>query len=477
MRRLPVYAALACFAAAAPLGYLLVPGPLEQVTMLMRDGRYERAVDLANDFVRKGERQAGLLLQAFLLNERFGDPEEAIKILKLYIARNPDNLAAWRKAAATFSGSGDVGSLVLALENIVRLSGDADATAHLAHLYRLHSRVDDELRILRGARPEDLAVADRVRLASLHLGRGELSEAVAVLEAVEAEEEEEGEEADANARIMLFTTLIELGDPDAAAERAIGWLDADPSWRFQELYVSYLLREGAERQALEVATPASTIGDPDSIARLAELLLQERRLDLVAEAISRALDHAQELSAEQVDWYLDKVIATARYKGLAGEVMEQMQAALEEDRSPSLQAAFVQAVYNQYGHSALMPYRSMLGPDILRERPVLAARLLMQEHNDMAARYYLLTADLDRLSTRDCFDWVEAAKHLLAPRELMAELTRRARSGGIPPAISRLVMDIAAGEASQPQLNALWTNLVLNRPDKSPEGDGPPRIY
>lgn len=473
MKRLPAYAAMACFAAAAPLGYLLVPGPLEQVTMLMRDGRYERAVALANDFVRQGERRSGLLLQTFLLNERFGDPEEAVRVLKLYIEKNPDNLAAWRKAAATFSGSGDIASLTLALENIVRLSGDADATAHLAHLYRLHSRFEDELRILRGARPGILSVPDRVRLASLHLGRAELKQAVAVLDTVDAEEGG----AEANARIMLFTALIELGDPDAAARRAIGWLDADPNWRFQELYVGYLLRAGADRAAVDVATPASTIGNPDSIARLAELLLQERRLDLVAETISRALDHAQELSPWQVDWYLERVIETARYKGLAGEVLEQLRVALSEDRSPSLQAAFVQAVYNQYGYRALAPYRSLLGAEIFRERPVLAARLLVQEGNDMAARHFLLAADLKSLPARDCFDWIATAQHLLTPRELMAELTRRARNGGIPLEISRHVMEIAAGQASQPQLNALWTNLVLNRPDKGGEGAGQSRIY
>ena len=129
MNKTPIFAAMSCTIVASVVGYFLIPGPLEQVTMLMRDGSEAAALVKADALISSGLRDPGLLMQDFTLNERFGNHEQAMVALRAYFELRPNDADAWRKVAATFAGTKNLEAHLEALEKVVGLTHDATLSA------------------------------------------------------------------------------------------------------------------------------------------------------------------------------------------------------------------------------------------------------------------------------------------------------------------------------------------------------------
>ena len=124
-----------------------------------------------------------------------------------------------------------------------------------------------------------------------------------------------------------------------------------------------------------------------------------------------------------------------------------------------MKAAFLRAIYNQYGYVGIAPYRSYLVMEVLRARPVTAAKILMQEHNVLLARRFPLSANLLTLPSQDRSDWLATAQWVLPPDELVAELSHRVASGSVPHEMKRAFLEIAMRQGSGPQLAAIWSSF------------------
>jgi hypothetical protein len=265
--------------------------------------------------------------------------------------------------------------------------------------------------------------------------------------------------------LLLFGALVEQGEFDEAAQRAVGWSSSKEAADLQDVFVGYLLRDGADGPALRLATLSDAAGNPAKMLHLAQLLSDEGRFDLLENVISTWLASARQLRAEDLDGYFHAVVDIGRQKGLDNQLFHQLLFALERRGSASVKASFLQAMYNQYGYAGIAPYRASLRADVFAARPILAARVLLQERNLMAARHFLLQANLFTLSAQDRFDWLSAAQVILQPNELMAEITHRANAAAIPHEMKRAILEIAMRQATQPELNAIWSTF-FDTPEK-----------
>lgn len=451
----PTALSLIAAAAAVGIGIAMIPQPLEQVTMLMRDKQFERALHLADTYVAAGEKRPELLLQAFLLNERYGDLMRAEHALRGYLAARPDDAAGWRKAVWFYQNAHRSEPLADALENVVRLTGDPEDAHRLARLYRLNARFDDELRVLETIAPGALDAEHGLRLASLLIARDRLTDARAVLVRLD----ETVDIKMPQPRLALFDVLLQRGEFDEAVRRAEVWLAA---WRTADgraSLVRQLLRAGAEDAALRLASGADESVEPQVLAYLLETLSREDRLSMLRDLIARWVEHAGRLPLEGVDVHLREVAAVAKERGLDTDLVQYLVQALERDDRPDLLGSLVEALYEHIGHAAVMPFRAALTPEFLATRPVFAARLLLAEGNPLAARHFLLEVGQTELSGPPARGWLIAARDLLSPTELLYELSARARCGGLAPELLHAALELAVHLGREAEVRHLRTVL------------------
>lgn len=449
VNRLPLIASLVCAVGGVVGGYYLVPGDAEKLTMLVRDGHDELALAKADELFDRGVREPTLLMQAFMMNQRAGEYSRAATILDDYFKERPDDVAAWRKVADVFKASGQSELYLNALENVVRLSRDPGAVSALSGIYRLRSDDENELRVLSIPKSADLTVNDAVRLADLLVAQKRVPQAVSILELFDQKQGALPEQG----RIQLFTALLDQQDFTKAVDRALAWEKGKQPSALLDVFVVYLLRAGADDQAIRLATSA---GSGKTMAQLARLLSDEGRYDLIERVVSEWIDYARKLPGSKLDGYMSELVDTARVSGIGSKLFDEMFRTLAGRGVDEVEASFVQTMFDHMGYAGVAPFRPSLGPGVMALRPVLAARLLLAERNELAARHFLMTTYLPSQSSTARFQWLALAEQLLAPQELGAELAQRAQDGSIPPEMKRAVLDAIMKVGSQAQIMTVW---------------------
>jgi tetratricopeptide (TPR) repeat protein len=460
--RLPLVALLMS-ATAIGVGFLVIPRPLEQITMLVRDGLFEEAVGKANAFAGAGDVRPEVLMQVFLLNERYGDRRRARAALRAYLELRPTDVAAWGLAVRAYENSQQLDSMLKALERVVALTDDPEATDRLVRLYRLHGRFEDELRVLIEREPDSLGQEHLARLAALLLGRGQVQEATTILRKVDDRAKLEGE----SVRLLLFDALLRQHNVDEAARRAGRWLVRDPDAYSHAVFVQYLLRAGADDAAIRLAAHAEGMADPAALSSLVYMLSGEGRHDILHRLISPWLGLADRMTEEVLNRHLRDVVNIALQFGMERELFAHLFHALDRGDRPLAQASLVDAVYDRLGYAAIAPFRAGITADVLAARPVLGARLLLVEGNRPAARHFLLHAELRSLAPQRRRDWLTTAEAILLPKELLDELIRRARMGALPPDFVPPAIDLAMRTGGHAQIHEIQATLV--------EKEGEPR--
>ncbi|WP_442579608.1 tetratricopeptide repeat protein [Mesorhizobium sp. ASY16-5R] len=455
MNRLPVIASFVCAMGAAVGGYFMVPGEGERLAMLVRDGQGEIALEKANDLFARGVRDPALLLQAFFLNQRAGEYDRASEILDAYLKQRPDDAVTWRALAEAFEASGQSEQLRNALENVVRLTRDSASASQLSAIYRLRGDDENELRVLGMPEAAGLAEADAIRLAHLLAVRGRSSEVAGILGPLDGKAPGLSDEG----RIQLFTALLDRGEFTKAVDRALVWQKDKKRLALQDVFVGYLLRTGADEEALRLATSRESIDDAKLMARVAQLLSDNGRYDLVERVVREWLAYAQKLPVDQLDAYLAEVVNIARAKGAGNRLFGDLLTTMARHGSPEVEASFAQTMYDQLGYVGIAPFRYAIGPRVLLIRPVFAARLFTVERNALAARRFLMATYLPDQQAKARFEWLAMAQEMLSPQELGSELARRAQAGAIPPEMKRAILDAMPRDGSRQQTMAVWQSF------------------
>ena len=318
--------------------------------------------------------------------------------------------------------------------------------------FRLHARLDDEFRVLRAVAPSELSAPDAVRLSKLLINRRQFADGAEILSGLD----NAGAGLADDARVQLFIALVEQRKFDAAADRAIKWNSGKKNSPLRDVLTGYLLNASADQAALRLVGGAQTFADAREFARIAELLSDQGRFDLIEQLLGQWLATARQMPADGLDGYFQEVVSVAGGKGLATRLFNELFQAMGKGGDARIQASFVQAMYVQFGYAGVAPLRNALRPDVLLARPVLAARLMADEKNPLAARRFLFSVHLPELSASAQFHWLGLAQEILSPKELGDELARRAHAGAIPPELRKAVLDVVISGAFQPQMMEVW---------------------
>ncbi len=214
MRRPLTFAILGLAVGAGLSALVLMPGELERVTMLERDGEIEAAARLANALYDRGDRRNALLGRVFELNHAVGNAARADRALREYLAGSPTSARTLRKAAEFFELEQDIDGAIAAWNQLLKLVPTEAVVDKLARLYRLHGRFDDERQLLiahRGRLDGELLT----RLGGLLGQKGEVLEAIAALRLADDTQPQQFELYGG----LLFDLLMRAGAAGEAARR------------------------------------------------------------------------------------------------------------------------------------------------------------------------------------------------------------------------------------------------------------------
>jgi hypothetical protein len=458
--RKPLIAIIAS-SCAIGIGAIMVPHPLEEVAMLLRDRQFERALEVADGYVAGGETRPELLMQTFILHERYGDLAKGKAALQAYLEQRPNDVEGWRKAVWVYGNAHRADPLTHALENVVRLTNDPADAHRLARLYRLHGHFADEMRVLSAIAPDELGLEQGTRLASLLIGNGRFQRATGLLRKLDETLPLEARQP----RMMLFDLLLAQGTEaqDEAAGRADRWLSIWKTGYDRADMVGQLVQAGGSHAAVDLAAGADPEHEQGSLGEIALTLARLNRRDLIAALVDRWSKAAVEMAERPATAQMREIVAVARAHGLTRPLMEATTRLLQSKARPEVSAILAEAVLDEWGLQALMPYRGLIGPQMLEASPVLGARLMLAEGNRLAARHFVARADLSSASEASCANWLETAREVLSARELLDDLAIRARSGTLPACLARPALELASTSHRQAELMEILAGLATKR--------------
>ncbi|MFN3686651.1 hypothetical protein [Salinarimonas sp.] len=459
----PALLSAALFCSAGLLaGFLAVPGEPERLAMLVRDGRYEEALDRLAALPPHLASRPEILYEAFALNARFGDPDAADVALVAYLARRPDDVAAHRVAADFFRARNRPDALVAALERLATIAPERDELDRLTRLHRLEGRAEDELRVLlartRLGPPErgGLAAQDELRLGRLLAAKGERDPAAAALARAHG-----AAPADREIRTAFFAALLATGRFGEAAARAGGWI-AEPeaqTWDTDH-FATRLVRAGASADEILALVPVA--GDARAWRRLGALaftLAREGRDDLLRRAVVSWLGLGEGLAPAERERHLDAVVGVALDHGLAATVFARFGAVLREEGGRAELGALAGALYDRLGYAGIAPVRHLLDQEAMADNPLLMAGIFHREGNRRAARHFLESADTAAMSRRRALAWWGLASESLSDAERLAIALAQFRSERLHPDLVRPMVGLAQAAGRRDVLVEVWARV------------------
>jgi tetratricopeptide (TPR) repeat protein len=453
----PVVSATALAVIGVTGGTLLMPGPVEHVTMLARDGKYQEAISEAERLLDLGYNRAFLLKQAFNLNYQYGDENRAAQQLTEYLKLRPTDVSMWRMAADFYQNTDNLDALQGSLERIVELSGDRDVAERLFQLCELTGRYQDELQFLHRFQSVELKPERRVRFAALLFGVGDLKEAAIQLELADRTLPK-GEVAP---RLALFDVLLEQKNFEEAATLAGGWLSTWNNPVLEGRLVRNLLWAGADQAALRIVFRHEA-NSKQELSSLGDLLARDAPADLLRRVFERWIQLASVLPPEKAASFFDAVFDIAIRRNMEGDLFKCLLSIFTKNTSPLVRASVAKALFDRLGYNGITAIRTRLTYDVLIANPLLGAQISLLERNATAAQYFLHAADLTQLSERDSRVWFTVAEQILSPPQVLDDLLDRARAHSLPSTLTGDTVALARQLGRQPQLKDLWDSLSNN---------------
>jgi len=276
------------FAAAAVVGYVLLPGDAERIAMLERDGKTIEARQILEQKFNAGDRGQRTLFQLESLYEQSGNIPKAGQTLELLAQQRPRDANVQRQLGQFYKLTHAEPAYIRTLWAQIDLRYSEAACRELIGLLRRSGQYADEQSALvkcrqKGYRRPD----DMVRLASLLAVDGDIKEASYLLRAVDDLRRLKTDRE----RLQLFELLIENDQPGEAQRRAARWVKTTKDDGFALTLISELAAANRPDLAIELARETSAPGD--SVFLSIGELMADRDQTVAAQSILRGwLDKA-----------------------------------------------------------------------------------------------------------------------------------------------------------------------------------------
>lgn len=398
-------------AAAIATAARLLPGDLERVSQLERDGRFESAMAELDRLRAEGNRDPRVAISLYKLKVHFGELDLAQSLIEEYARTRPRDTQAQLGLVRFYQQTHQPEPYVTALRHLWERTRSVELQKELVGFYRISGRYGEEEELLdRASRIGRATTADLERLGLLAAGRGDLQRAARALRRVDGRIDIQAQQS----RLNLFAILLTLKEHDEALERSATWLKA---WQSQDATLS-IIDDFVEAGRSDLAiTLSGRLGGPGSEVTLvgAELLAEADRIPelkkRLAEYAERGLPEKTEPAARFISLCvaagdLETAVKTARNIGLkqlpaetVTDLVDALSDLVEEGESGRLPRNLLTGFAAEI-ESRIIDQTSRADRDALVLPPKLmlyAAQLAVTDNNRELARRLLLGVDPSQL--------------------------------------------------------------------------------
>lgn len=406
-------------AAAIATAVKLLPGDLERVSQLERDGRFESAMVELDRLRAEGNRDPRVAISLYKLKIHFGELDRAQALIEEYARTRPRDTQAQLGLVRFYQQTHQPEPYVTALRHLWERTRSVELQKELVGFYRINGRYGEEEELLdRASRIGRATTADLERLGLLAASRGDLLRAARALRRIDGRIDIQAQQS----RLNLFAILLSLKEHDEAFERAATWLKA---WQSQDITLA-LIDDFVEagRSDLAIALSGRLGGAGSEVTLVGAELLAEagRNAELkkrLAEYAEKSLPEKPEPASRFISLCiaagdLEAAVKTARnigLKQLSAETVTDLVDALndlrEEGESGRLPANLLVGFAAEIeGRIVDQTSRAEQDALVLPPRLILyAAQLAVTDNNRELARRLLLGVDPAQLPVERVADF------------------------------------------------------------------------
>jgi hypothetical protein len=377
------------FTGAIGVGFELLPGQVQRVAMLERDGQTLQARALLERSFASGDRSPRTLLQLEALYEQLGELDKAREKLALLLQRSPRDATVLRRAAAFYKMTQDREAYIRTLQAQLDIKYTEEGCRELIGLFRSQSVTDAEQATLqrcrqRGYRRPD----DMIRLASLVASDGETLAAATILRGVDDLRRLKNDRD----RTNLTALLLELDQPRDAQRRALRWLRGTRETSLALSLIDLMAIANRHDFAIELAREISAPGDAISLA-VAELML-DRGEPVAAKSYLRGW--IEKARFDNPDIISRFIVACLDAEDPENAMAGVKRYGLTKISQPDLVAlAEAHAATGRQQDFDLV--RAAIRPEVIAENPLLGAAVALQRGAPEASQSLLSTVAVDEL--------------------------------------------------------------------------------
>ena len=377
------------FVGALGFGYVLLPGQVQRVAMLERDGQSQQARAMLEQSYLAGDQSFRTLYQLQGLYEQFGQIEKAGALLRVLIDRNPRDANVQRRAITFYRMTQDEPAYIRALQAQIALRYSEDACKELIGILRRGGQFTEEQAVIQNCRlrgyrrPEDMS-----RLASLVAVDGDLAQASTLMRMVDDVRRLKTEKD----RIGLFVTLLELDQPREAYRRAVRWLRGarDPSLALA--LTESLVNHDKHDLAIELTREISVPGDSVSLA-VADVMLDRGETFAAKTYLRGWIEKAKLNSLDIVSRFIVACLDAEDPENAMVGAQRFGLAKMPQDNLVALAEALA-AVGRQADFDAV---RAAIHPDVLASNSLLSAAVALQRGAPETGQTLLSSIAVDEL--------------------------------------------------------------------------------
>jgi tetratricopeptide (TPR) repeat protein len=377
------------FTAALFVGYELLPGQVQRVAMLERDGQANQARDLLEKSYANGDRSPRTLLQLQALYEQLGQIDKAKQLLETLLVQSPRDANVLKRASSFYKMTQNESAYIASLRAQIDVKYSEAVCREFLGLLRLHSSADAEQAGIqtcrqRGYRRTD----DMIRLANLVAADGDLPQASAILRGVDDLRRLKTDKE----RGTLIVALLELDQPREAYRRAVRWLRSGRETNFALTIIDQMAIANKHDLGIELAREISVPGDAVSLA-VAELML-DRGEPLAARSYLRGWIEKARLNSE--DLVSRFILACLDAEDPDNAMLGAQRYGLDKLTQPDL-VALAEALAATGRQQQFDMIRAVIKPDVLAENPLLGAAVALHGGAPEASQTLLSAVTVDEL--------------------------------------------------------------------------------
>lgn len=377
------------FVGALGLGYELLPGQIQRVAMLQRDGQSQQARALLEQSYLAGDQSFRTLFELQGLYEQFGQIDKAGVLLRLLIERNPRDANVQRRAISFYKMTQDEPAYIRALQAQIAQRYSEDACKELIGILRRDGQYSEEQAAIQNCRlrgyrrPEDMT-----RLASLVAVDGDLAQASTLLRMVDDVRRLKTEKD----RIELFVILLELDQPREAYRRAVRWLRGAREPSLGLALTETLVNQNKHDLAIELTREISIQGDSVSLA-VADVMLDRGETFAAKTYLRGWIEKAKLASLDTVSRFIIACLDAEDPENAMVGAQRFGLAKVPQDNLVALAEALA-AVGRQSDFDAV---RAVIRPEVLAGNSLLSAAVALQRGTPEAGQSLLSSVAVDEL--------------------------------------------------------------------------------